>query len=104
MELFNSKKFIQQLEENNNLILYFWSISCDICNKAESFILKLETAYMNKLKIIKANIQNEIELVTQFEIRSVPTFIIFKDKKVKDKIVGYKNEIDFEKRIRKNIL
>lgn len=44
----------------------------------------------DKVKIIKVDIDQSLELARQFEVASVPAMIIFKDGKAVDKMIGFK--------------
>ena len=85
------------------VLLDFWSHNCKACENSNPFIFKLEEVYKDKLRIIKINAEEQISLIKRFVIKKVPTFILFKNRKICFKIEGFQNEIILEKQIRNNL-
>jgi len=96
----NFKILNEELENNEFVLAYFWSEICLSCTSAGQFIDQLEKAY-RKLKIIKINVQTNLDLAESFEIDTLPTFILFQKSKVLLKIIGFRTgSAEIERRIR----
>jgi thioredoxin 1 len=91
------------LKSDIPVMLDFWSFKCPACEQANVFLLKLEEAYKDKIKIIKVNVEQEFELTKRFMIGSIPTFIFFKNEQIQSRIIGFKGQAVLEKEIRKII-
>lgn len=94
---------IEELKSFELVLAYFWSELCVSCKHAEQFVDKLSTFYQ-QLKVVKINMLSNLDLATLYEIQVLPTFLIFKNGKIVERIVGFKSgQHDIEKRIRKVI-
>jgi thioredoxin 1 len=68
-------------------ILYFTADWCQPCKKVKPIVEELNREYFPGIfQIVDVDIENE--MAKTFEIRSVPTFILFKDGKEINKIIG----------------
>ena len=75
-----------------------WCMPCVIMSPIVDEISK---KFRDKLKVGKINIDNIPELAQKYNIRSIPNFILFKNKKVIDQFMGSIPKEEFEKRIMK---
>ncbi len=79
----------EQLEEllTNDLILVdFYADWCGPCKMLGSV---LETMDLN---VIKINTDEHQELAQKFGVMSIPTVLIYKDKELKTKFIGFKSK------------
>jgi thioredoxin 1 len=67
---------------------YFTADWCGPCKKVRPIVEEINKDSLVRFQSI--DVDSEIELVRQFEIKSVPTFIILKDGKVLNRITGAK--------------
>jgi len=104
-EIFKESDFDSEiLNQKCTVIAYFWSIKCKACDKAAKFLSKLEKAYSNKLKIVKLNIDYDMNLAIRFGISQLPTFMLFKENDMKLLIEGFKGDMKFERQVRPFII
>ena len=82
------------------IVCYFWSSHCPACRMTDPLLLELENSYKDKIKILKIDGESELKLVKTFSVDTVPTFILFKDLKIKQTIKGFNNKFDLERAIR----
>ena len=102
MKTVRQSRFEEELVESSLLIIcYFFSSHCFTCKTmVDPLMLELEKSYGDKIKILKIDGERELKLVETFSIDTVPTFIIFKDLKVKETIKGFRKKFELEKVIR----
>ena len=95
-----AEKFDKFIEKGIVLIDFHahWCMPCVIMSPIVDEISK---KFKDKLKVGKINIDNFPELAQKYNIRSIPNFILFKDKKVIDQFIGSISKEEMEKRIRK---
>lgn len=88
------------LEKKGVTVIEFWAEWCGSCKMVDPIITELANVYGNKVNIGKMNVDLGPEISTKFNIKSIPTILIFKNGKVTDKHVGViskatlKNKID----------
>ena len=66
----------------------FWAPWCGPCRTMGPYVDKLAEEYEGKLKVVKLNTQDNLEVPSRYGITSIPTFILVKDGEVQNQIVG----------------
>tara|TARA_B100001121_G_C18353165_1_gene463441 strand:+ start:30 stop:371 length:342 start_codon:yes stop_codon:yes gene_type:complete len=72
---------------NKYILLYFTASWCGPCKKMAP-IIKEKFTKINNLDIYKIDIDDNDNICTKYNIKSVPTFILIKDKQVKMRFSG----------------
>ena len=81
------------------MILYFTADWCNPCKQTRPIVEELNREQiMAKFFII--DVDSEIEMAQDFEIRSVPTFIVMKDNKEIHRATGAKTRQQLEELIK----
>lgn len=60
----------------------FWAPWCGPCRMLAPAIDQLAEEFEGKAKICKVNTEDEPELTAQYQVRSIPTILFFKDGKL----------------------
>ena len=78
------------------VLLDFWAAWCGPCKMVGPIIEQLAEEYSDRIKMGKVNVDEETELSGRHAIRSIPTFVLYKDGKVINQVAGAppKNEIE----------
>ena len=76
------------LESSVPVLVDFWAPWCGPCRALAPVIDELAGEYEGKAKIVKLNTDENPNKSLEFRINSIPTMIIFKDKKPVDMLVG----------------
>ena len=80
-------------------ILYFTADWCNPCKKTRPIVEELNREQiMAKFFIIDVDI--ELEMAQDFEVKSVPTFVVIKDNKEIHRVTGAKTKQQLEELIR----
>ncbi|MFH1283703.1 MAG: thioredoxin [bacterium] len=77
----------------------FWAPWCGPCKMIAPVIDELAQEYKDKVKIAKVNVDNNMQISSQFSIGSIPTLLLFKDGKVVNQVVGLVSKAELKKRI-----
>ena len=66
----------------------FWAEWCAPCRRVAPILDELASDYDGKIKIGKVNVEEQQAISTEYGIRAMPTFLLFKDGQVEETIVG----------------
>ena len=81
------------------VVVDFWAPWCGPCKAIAPILEELATELGNAVKICKVNVDNNSEIAGKFEIRAIPTILVFKDGAVSDTIVGLTSKEDLKAKI-----
>ena len=76
------------LKASQPVLIDFWATWCGPCRAIAPVVEALAKEYSDKLKVGKLDVDNEPKVATQYDVRSIPTLLMFKDGKVVGQIVG----------------
>ena len=97
MEVILTKANFEQevLKSDIPVVVDFWATWCGPCKMIAPILEQIATEYEGKIKVAKANVDEEMQLAIEYKVEVIPTLFYFKDGKVIKKTVGVleKNEI-----------
>ncbi len=76
------------LKAQQPVLIDFWATWCAPCRAIAPVVEQLAKDYAGKLKVVKVDIDQNPKVPTQYDVRSIPTLLVFKDGKVVGQIVG----------------
>jgi thioredoxin 1 len=79
----------------------FWAVWCAPCRTIAPHVEALANEYAGKIRVGKFDIDANPEVPTKFDIRSIPTLMVFKGGKVVGQIVGAVPRAKIEELIKK---
>jgi thioredoxin 1 len=79
-------------------VIDFWATWCGPCKLMNPILDEVEKENPD-LTITRVDIDSDKDMVEQYNIQSVPTYVILKDGKEVDRIIGAKPKFAFLKRI-----
>jgi len=97
-----TEKFDEFIKKGTVLIDFHahWCMPCVIMSPIVDEIGK---KFRDKLKVGKINVDENHEIAQKYNVRSIPTFILFKDGKIKEQFVGAVSKEKFEEEIKKQL-
>ena len=66
----------------------FWADWCRPCHMLAPTVAEIAATYAGKLKVVKLNVDENVNSAGRYNIRGIPTLLIFKGGQVADQIVG----------------
>jgi len=81
------------------VLLDCWAPWCGPCKAVAPVLEQLAREYAGRLKIAKLNVDQNPQTATKFNIRSIPTMMIFKNGSVVNSLVGALPKPEIEKHI-----
>ena len=76
------------LKSSQPVLIDFWATWCGPCRAIAPVVEQLAGEYAGTVKVVKVNIDENPKTPTQYDVRSIPTLLMFKDGKVVGQIVG----------------
>ena len=76
------------LESSTPVLVDFWADWCVPCRRVSPAVERLAESYEGRLGVAKLNVDDEPELARAYQIRSIPSLLIFRDGEVVDRLVG----------------
>lgn len=76
------------LESKEPVLIDFYADWCGPCKMMAPVVEKLAEKYEGKVKVGKVNSDDEPELAQMFQVMSIPNFVIIKDGKLVDRVIG----------------
>ena len=89
----NDENLTTLLEKTEQPVLIdFWGDGCPPCQQLDPIIEELAQEFKDKIVFCKMNIIENLEMAIRYNIRSVPTLLIFGDGEIKGRIIGLHNK------------
>ncbi len=76
------------LEANVPVLVDFWAVWCGPCRAIAPHLDVLAEELDGKLKIVKLNIDENQATPMTYQVRSIPTLLLFKNGQVVDQMIG----------------
>jgi len=82
-------------------VLDFWATWCGPCKFMEPIIEEIEKELAGKVEFEKINVDERQDIAAKHQVMSIPTYIITKDDKEQERIIGATPKDNFLKVISK---
>jgi len=101
---FKDSNFQESISQSDKPVLVdFWAQWCGPCLQIGPMIEELANEYQDKLVVGKLNIDENQNIPMEFNVRSIPTLLIFKNGVVVEKHVGSLPKSELKKKIEAHV-
>jgi thioredoxin len=90
--------------KNQPVMVDFWAEWCRPCHMLSPTVEEIAREHAGKLKVVKVNVDENINTPGNFNIRGIPTLLVFKNGQVADQIVGAVPKEQIEKILQRHLI
>ena len=76
------------LKSSVPVLVDFWATWCAPCRMVAPVVEEIATEYNGRLKVVKIDVDDNQEVSMRYDVRSIPTLILFKDGEVAERLIG----------------
>jgi len=95
--------FEQTINGGQPVLVDFWAEWCGPCRRLAPTVEELASHYDGKLVVGKLNVDENPNTAFKFDIRGIPTLLLFKGGQVVDQVVGLADKDQLKKVIDKHV-
>ena len=81
------------------VLVDYWAVWCGPCRIMDPVLEKLAAKYAGKVTFGKVNVDEEMNISSRYQVFSIPTFMIFREGKPMDAVIGDVGEASLERLI-----
>lgn len=78
------------------VVVDFYADWCGPCKRMEPILSKVSEEYAGKVKVVKLNSDDNQQVAVNYQVRGLPTLILFKGGKEVDRKLGLQSEQDLK--------
>ncbi|HWM90749.1 MAG TPA: thioredoxin [Thermoanaerobaculia bacterium] len=91
------------LKSDTPVLVDFWAQWCGPCRMVAPVLEQLADEMNGKVRIAKLDVDANQQIAYKFQVQSIPTFILFKDGQMADRMMGAMPKSAFENFINRNL-
>jgi len=99
----NFQNDVIEASKTQPVVVDFWAEWCGPCRALSPTVEEIAREHAGKVKVVKLNVDENMNSAGKFNIRGIPTLLVFKGGQVADQIVGAVPKDHIEKVIQRHI-
>ncbi len=104
IEVFTDTNFEQEvLKSDKPVLVDFWAEWCAPCRMIAPAVESVAQQFAQRAKVGKLNVDENQSVTSRYNIRGIPTLLLFKDGEIQEQIVGATSKDVIAKMIEKHL-
>jgi thioredoxin 1 len=79
---------VEVLQSQVPVLVDFWAAWCGPCRAIAPSVDEIAAEYQGKLKVVKVDVDENMEISARYGVQSIPTLILFKDGDAVERLMG----------------
>ena len=101
---FTDQNFEQEvLKSEKPVLVDFWATWCAPCRMIAPHVEAIAEEFVNRAKVGKLNVDENLSVTGQYNIRGIPTLLLFKNGQIQEQVVGATTKDAISKLIEKHL-
>lgn len=92
----SDESFAREVLAGGAVVVDCWAPWCEPCSAVAPILDELALQYIGAVKICKLNVDENPMTASQYEIRSIPTVLFFKEGNLKNSVAGLQTKTELE--------
>ena len=86
---FSDQNFEQEvLQSDKPVLVDFWATWCTPCRMIAPAVEAVAEQYADRAKVGKVNVDENLSVTGRYNIRGIPTLLLFKNGQIQEQVVG----------------
>jgi thioredoxin 1 len=85
------------------VLVDFWAEWCGPCRIIAPTVEVIASEYAGRLKVGKLNVDDNLSVTSRYNIRSIPTLLLFKAGQIQEQVVGATSKDNISKLVDKHL-
>ena len=91
------------LKSDKPVVVDFWAVWCAPCRMVGPTVDAIAEEYLGRAKVGKINVDENQAVTSRYNIRGIPTLLLFKNGQVQEQIVGATSKDNIVKLLEKHL-
>jgi thioredoxin len=102
--VFTDQNFEQEvLKSDKPVLVDFWAEWCGPCRMISPTVEKIAEEFADRAKVGKVNVDENQSVTVRYNVRSIPTLLLFKNGQVQEQVVGATSKDNIAKLMQKHM-